>query len=366
MINLQNISERLQVDVHQRLSKQKRRWSNSSDCNVLLITSKGRVPESQIFPFYYYRNALGISIREVDISKLENNIIFSDVDVILFQPWFKLGAEKISDLLRSIVKANPKARIIYVDSSAPVDLRFAESVEPYIDLYLKKNIFSDQSEYGVATQGDTNLMQYYENLYDLPASDVQAFPVTKYILSKLIVGPSFFTSNKMLSIFINSDKPTRRRKDILIHARMNCKGTPWYHRMRESALLACMPYKEGSIITDKLVSYSKYYNELMKSKICFSPFGYGEVCWRDYEAILAGALLIKPDMSHVETCPNIYIPYETYIPVKWDFSDLEEKLEYYLSHEKESNDITLYAYSLLHNYCKNDGFIKQMAGLFIK
>jgi len=27
------------------------------------------------------------------------------------------------------------------------------------------------------------------------------------------------------------------------------------------------------------------------SKICISPFGYGEICWRDFEAIIFGCLL---------------------------------------------------------------------------
>ena len=40
------------------------------------------------------------------------------------------------------------------------------------------------------------------------------------------------------------------------------------------------------------------------SRICISPFGYGEICWRDFEAILCGCLVVKPDMSHVETNPS--------------------------------------------------------------
>ena len=39
--------------------------------------------------------------------------------------------------------------------------------------------------------------------------------------------------------------------------------------------------------------------------------------------------MIKPDMSNVITHPNIYIPYETYIPCALDWSDLIEKIDYY-------------------------------------
>ena len=88
-----------------------------------------------------------------------------------------------------------------------------------------------------------------------------------------------------------------------------------------------------------LVPQAQYYRELLDSKIVLSPFGWGEVCFRDFETILSGALLFKPDMSHLHTWPNVYIPNETYIPLKWDCSDLLEKAEYYLNDEKERGRI---------------------------
>jgi hypothetical protein len=41
---------------------------------------------------------------------------------------------------------------------------------------------------------------------------------------------------------------------------------------------------------------------LTNSKLCFSPFGYGELCWRDIEGLSDGGCLIKPDMGHLQ-CP---------------------------------------------------------------
>ena len=372
MINIKITAKQFRTDVSIQLSRRRKNWSSGSLCKVLLLTNNNRVAESQIFPFYYYlkefQNAWGVSFREIDIyeSEINNKKHLSDADVILFQPWFGLDLKSIMELLCSIRESSPDARIIYIDSSAPADLRFAESTDPFIDLYMKKNIFSDRSLYGKPTQGDTNLVQFYEQLYDLPASPLVTFPVPQKFLSKLIIGPSFFTSSKMLPTFTSSRIPVAREKKLRVHARIMCKGSPWYQHMRENALTACSSFKANSVITDELIKYRIYYRELMQSKICFSPFGYGEVCWRDYEAIMAGALLVKPDMSHMETAPNIFIPHETYIPVRWDFSDLEEKLEYYLSHEKEANEIAFNAYRILHEYCNNGGFIQQMTPLFVK
>ena len=74
-----------------------------------------------------------------------------------------------------------------------------------------------------------------------------------------------------------------------------------------------------------------YYNKMLNSKIILAPFGFGEIAPRDLEASMFGSILIKPDMSHIETTPNLYIPYQTYVPCKHDFSDLNDKIEYILS-----------------------------------
>ena len=80
------------------------------------------------------------------------------------------------------------------------------------------------------------------------------------------------------------------------------------------------------------VSREEYFKELFNSKLCFSPFGYGEVCWRDFEAMFTGSLLLKPDMSHLDCYPEVFLPYETYIPLAWDLSDFDEKVDHYLNH----------------------------------
>jgi hypothetical protein len=78
----------------------------------------------------------------------------------------------------------------------------------------------------------------------------------------------------------------------------------------------------------------EYLNTMYNCKIILSPFGFGEITPRDLEAAMFGCVLIKPDMSHIETLPNVYIPYETYVPCKHDFSDINEKIEYVLSDYK--------------------------------
>ena len=90
-------------------------------------------------------------------------------------------------------------------------------------------------------------------------------------------------------------------------------------------------------MTETGLPRKEYLAELGRSKMCFSPFGYGEVCWRDFEAMMTGSLLLKPDVRHLVTDPDVFIPGETYIPIAWDFSDLAEKVEYYLRNEERKD-----------------------------
>ena len=64
----------------------------------------------------------------------------------------------------------------------------------------------------------------------------------------------------------------------------------------------------------------------------------GELCFRDFECMQFGTIIIKPSMSMVETIPNIYEDNKTYIACKYDWSDLNDKVDYVLSNFDELNE----------------------------
>src|SRR5690606_36460709 len=84
----------------------------------------------------------------------------------------------------------------------------------------------------------------------------------------------------------------------------------------------------------------------------------------DFEAIQAGALLLKPDMSHVRTDPDIYLDGETYVSVAWDYKDLAEKVDFYSCNTEERNRIVDNARQVMRGYMKNLQFLKQMTPVF--
>ena len=79
------------------------------------------------------------------------------------------------------------------------------------------------------------------------------------------------------------------------------------------------------------VSKIAYGRELRQSRVAMSPFGYSEINYKDFEVFLAGAVLLKPDMGHLDTWPDYYRPGETYVAHRWDLSDVESNVEIILS-----------------------------------
>jgi spore maturation protein CgeB len=92
------------------------------------------------------------------------------------------------------------------------------------------------------------------------------------------------------------------------------------------------------------VRQSQYNRELSRSKIVLSPFGWGELCIRDFEAVRAGALLMKPDMDHIETWPDIFVKDESYVSFSWDADDLMDGADRFLAGEKKRKEIARNAF----------------------
>ncbi|MCU0904693.1 MAG: glycosyltransferase [Tabrizicola sp.] len=133
--------------------------------------------------------------------------------------------------------------------------------------------------------------------------------------------------------------------------------------MRVNADAAVAAQSGVRVIRGGSVGISQFLAELRHSKVCCSPFGYGEVCWRDYEAVLTGAVLLKPDMSHVETDPDICIPWETCAPVAEDWSDLADVLQRLLGDEALRTRIATQAFDTVQSWLKTDAFARRMAPL---
>lgn len=335
---------------------------------ALLITHAHRIASSQIFPHFYFRHSIarryGVQVGEINLEAFEALPASEvpQVDIVGIQTWFdidKTRLQKLFDRARELCKPS---KVVYFDCLAPTDLRLAEAIGDRADVYVKKHVLRDRSAYGKRIRGDTNLMEYYCRRYNIDCAET-AFPIPDGFLERLRVGPSFATADYLMPYFCSGHMRSTR-KTIDVHARLGRQGTEWYEAMRNESLGALDGLRGLNVARDFGVGRRHYLRELGASKICYSPFGYGEVAWRDYEAIAHGSLLLKPDMSHLETEPDVFIAGETYVPFKWDFSDVEQKIRYYLENSTEREEIAERAFTKLHEYFRSDGFVTQCAPIY--
>lgn len=147
------------------------------------------------------------------------------------------------------------------------------------------------------------------------------------------------------------------------------------HRRRCIDALKNLP-DDIKVVTAELgkVSIEQYYELMSRSKIVIAPFGYGEIAPRDIESTMMGAVLIKPDMGHINTKPNIYSDPKNFISCSWDYSDLSTliltaledfgyKQEYYVKNMQRSFDIeynpenlVVYTYSWINEL---EGYVNE-------
>jgi hypothetical protein len=71
-----------------------------------------------------------------------------------------------------------------------------------------------------------------------------------------------------------------------------------------------------------------YANEILQAKVVLSPWGWCAVCHRDWEALAAGCVLVKPDSTFLETFPDITSARAPYIPCRRDFADVPAIVEH--------------------------------------
>ncbi|PCJ18256.1 MAG: hypothetical protein COA96_16685, partial [SAR86 cluster bacterium] len=73
---------------------------------------------------------------------------------------------------------------------------------------------------------------------------------------------------------------------------------------------------------DRTMCRASYDKMLMDTRVVVSPWGNGELCYRDIEAMLAGCVLVKPMPYRLNTLGDVFEP-GTFAPCAYDWSNLE-------------------------------------------
>lgn len=270
--------------------------------------------------------------------------------------------------------------LIYMDGDDDLCIQWGE-IAAISDLYVKCHAFVDRQDYKIAYKGKSNLHDYaiekhghvltgddYGNP-DQPELIIrQSGTVRDEDLSKIVVGWNMALSEDIRKLWrqVIDSPPVDKSIDCSFRGSVKVKTITGYMRKSASEHLQNLVDKFDVRVSASHIPLNEYYRELQQSRICVSPFGFGELCWRDFEAVICRSLLIKPDMSHVETLPNIFQPYVTYVPVKWDLSDLEDVCAYYLEHSEEREVIVENAFNVLNEYYSSFQFGSTLVNILSK
>lgn len=230
------------------------------------------------------------------------------------------------------------ARLAYFDGDDDAAIQWPEVLD-LVDVYVKAQVFADARDYTKRYIGKSNLTDYVARTFGVSFADnpvARASGVCDAAsLPKLFVGWSLALGDPISELADRLRGAPRPPKDLDIVCRAGVFEGDWMHHLRRAALERLEPLgrRFRVLAGTERVPRGAYYDELLRGRLCVSPFGYGEICWRDFEAILCGCLLVKPDMGHLRTRPDVFVPGVTYAPVRWDYADLEEVCARYLGDE---------------------------------
>jgi len=352
------------------------------------LYSIDKIAGAQLEPFFRNRSGLrkrlDLTFEHVQVKTLPEIEqvcnASTNADVLIIRIDWREKADQVVQMFQSIRQANPTQKIFFIDPWDQVSSRFF-GVLPYVDRLLKYQRLKDVQMYQQPLAGGTVITNYLaQQGYDLNGWHIGS-EVPHGYEHRIVTGWNIVTDKQFEATLFQFPlwKLKNRRwrtkpKDIDIFCHLSYDSIhstdSWYTRYRQSAVAAVQQLAptytlavSGEYPEARRVSSRQYHDDIQRSRIVFSPFGWGETTWRDYEAICNNCLLLKPDIGHIDTAPNIYHADQTYVPLKWDFSDLEEKCHYYLQNPDKAAQIRRNARQVLERYFTQAEFVDTIGRL---
>lgn len=316
---------------------------------------------------------LGLRTERIDVAavpkglpEIEQLILRSTADVVFVMTSFQEDREDLISTFRRLYERPSRPRLVYLDYFAQTSSPYF-GVLPYVDRYVKRQLLKDRSLYSREFDGGYIFTDFFRKQYDYDLNGWHfGSIVPDEYAHRLVLGWNLAVTKEYRWILrANRVLPKRwRKRKIDINSRISLGGKKpweWYqeYRARSQQLIDGLNGRYRLSGKDR-VNKRQFMRELRDSKIVFSPFGWGELCFRDYEAVIWGALLVKPSMEHLETHPDIFREGVSYVACAWDHHDFEEKCRRSLEDPDTSEQIVHQAQGMLWDYYERGGFVNDV------
>jgi hypothetical protein len=343
---------------------------------VQIISTQGKAETASINPLAVryarrLRTRLGVTAvlsKGVPLERVAEVVRSSSADAVLMAFGWDVPAETLVDLLRPLYEREKRPKLVFVDwydqTSSP---HFG--VLPYVDAYVKPQMLRDVSWYRADLVGGYAFTDFLAREMGVRQEDFHfgSVPDPEFAY-RLVLGWNIGCS-PAYRVYLHAERwlaPQWTKRRVHVQARFGMGPNPegWYAFHRRSAAEAAARLRDKyDVRSDGLLGRRRYMRELRNSRIALSPFGWGEICFRDFDAACRGCLLLKPSMEHLVTSPDIFVPHETYVPLRWDLADQERTCRLYLEDPAESMRIAGNAREAYRQYFARGGFVEDFARL---
>ena len=315
-----------------------------------------------------YQMTIGRQGRESDIEcdyLLVDSKVFKEV-------WAHDADLAIEKLSRFKDQANKVVWFNTGDSTSEIQ----RQVMPYVSMYFKSQLLRDRRQYKEEFYGGRVFTDYFYKKSGIrDQSEIYSQKLSDAEIKKLRLSWNFglsdcFSMNSSLRIKLCPRWLPRNGRRQSPHIRIDQRQMrrPITLNLRMTANYDRSTVAHQRKLTMKIlerygahrsrVSSRQYFRELRESQLVVSPFGWGEINIRDFEAISSGAALVKPSMRHLDTYPNVFHDGETYSPYRWDCSDLLDVVDGLVEHPIRQAELAQNALDHYREFLTDEGQVR--------
>ncbi len=316
----------------------------------------------------YFQNELkdsGFDIKFFDT----NNKKFYDTDFIIIDS--RLFSDSFGNKIRKKINLAPKTyhlenlikisklnkNIIWLDNSDSAGTTVFE-VLPYVKKYVKKQFYKNKNLYRKNFFRGRLYSDFYQKKFELEEKyKPESFFLSKEYENKLVLGWNIgvgkyfdvFNFNKidkfqcitsalikknykeLFKFTLKYHNLATRKQDVFCKFNLrhtDKKKSIHFQRNQVNEIL-----KDKFSLSTQRLNHRSYLEQLKNSQISVGAFGWGEICYREFEAIKMGAAIVFPNVDYLETWPNIYQDNFSYTSYELDFSNLTQKIDLVLNNQ---------------------------------